>query len=153
MNTLIRACFGSNLTGPVPVAFVLLASLWVTFPASADGLVKAPALYRGVPYKGSVEEKSQEAIIIFHSARKTGEATEDLILRISLAGEGENFAWIVPFPNEPKVERADAKLFDELYTYVETRLAESFMKPKSGAKTEAAGEAELGSNAVGPSRE
>jgi len=113
MNAFIRACFGLNPTGPVTFALVFLASLSVTFQASADGLVKAPALYRGVPYEGSVEEKSQEAIVIFHSARKAGEATEDLILRISLAGEVENFAWVVPFPNEPKVERADPKLFDE----------------------------------------
>jgi hypothetical protein len=115
MNTFIRACFGLNLAGPVTLAFVLLAPFSATFQVSADGLVRAPALYRGVPYEGSVEEKSQEAIIIFHSARKAGEATEDMILRISLAGEVENFAWVVPFPNEPKVERADPKLFDELY--------------------------------------
>lgn len=72
-------------------------------------------------YKGSLEERSQEAIIIFESAQSEGEAVEDLILKISVAGDAEKFAWIIPFPNEPETEKADPELFKELFEYVQFR--------------------------------
>ena len=104
--------------------------------AWADGKTVGPAVYQGRPYQGSVEEHVQEAILIFHDSEKLGEAREDLILRISVQGEVSNFAWVVPFPNEPQVTKEDAKLFTELYDYVEARLASRFdYAPKAeGAK-------------------
>ncbi len=81
--------------------------------APADGKVVPPR-----DYKGSLEEKAQEAIIIFHGSEKPGDAVEDLILKITVQGETKSFAWVVPFPNEPQVQKADAKLFEELYDYV-----------------------------------
>jgi len=96
----------------------------------ADGMAVGPAHFKGVPYKGSVEERSQEAIVIFHGGQKAGEATEDLILRISVVGEVENFAWVIPFPNQPKVKKEDPRLFKELYRYVQARQIRPAAKPQ-----------------------
>ena len=102
--------------------------------ALADGKVMPPR-----DYEGSLEEQAQEAIIIFQGSEKPGEAVEDLILKITVQGETKAFAWVVPFPNEPKVQKADAKLFEELYSYVQARRMRKKGKPRAGA---AAGEKE-----------
>lgn len=83
-------------------------------------------------YKGSLAEKAQEAIIIFHGSSEAGKATEDLILKVNVAGDAKHFAWIVPFPNEPKIHKEDAKLFKELFDYVEAR--NYAMQKTGGAK-------------------
>ena len=66
-------------------------------------------------YKGLLQERAQEAIIIFDSVPPQREATEDLILKIRVEGEATHFAWVVPFPSQPTVNKADEKLFKELY--------------------------------------
>lgn len=113
----------------------LVASLLLlSTPALADGLVRKPQ-----DYQGSLEERGQEAIIVFQGAEEGGKATEDLILKIRVEGEAKSFAWIVPFPTEPKIAKEDPKLFSEIFTYVQSRQV-----PKgamSGAKT-AVGRAE-----------
>jgi hypothetical protein len=83
--------------------------------AYADGHVKAP-----FDYKGSLEERSQEAVLIFDSS--TGKGIEDLILKISVQGNVDRFAWVIPFPNQPAVKEADARIFKELFNYVEYNL-------------------------------
>jgi len=104
------------------VEFVILAAVFCTCspmsPAWADGKIVRPA-----DYEGSLEERAQEAILIFHTSREPGGSREDLILKIRVEGEAERFAWIVPFPNEPKVAEEDPELFHELFDYVEARLA------------------------------
>ncbi len=80
----------------------------------ADGKIVMPK-----DYKGSLEESAQEAIIIFTGKAEEGEFNEEMILKISVIGEAKNFAWVVPFPNEPKIEKEDNKLFEELFDYVE----------------------------------
>ena len=82
----------------------------------ADGKIVMP-----LDYEGSLEESAQEAIIIFTGNAKKGEFNEDMILKISVIGEAKNFAWIVPFPNEPEIEKEDNKLFEELFDYVESK--------------------------------
>lgn len=99
---IIGACAASLMTGE-PLAW-------------GDGKVVPPA-----DYSGSLEEQAQEAIIIFHGGEKAGEAVEDLILKISVAGDARHFAWIVPFPQEPQTAKEDAALFRELFDYVEAR--------------------------------
>ncbi len=98
----------------------------------ADGKVVPPR-----NYKGSLEEKSQEAIIIFHSSTKPGNAMEDLILKIRVEGAADNFAWVIPFPNKPEIKPADPNLFPELFNYVEARRRRSNSGSKSdgGAKS------------------
>lgn len=114
----------------LPVLLLVLSSpaiLW------ADGKAMGPATFRGQPYKGSVEERAQEAIIIFHAGEKPGDAREDIILRIRAEGEVANFAWVVPFPAEPQVAKEDAKLFEELFDYVAASMARS-VKHRGGEK-------------------
>jgi len=84
----------------------------------ADGRIMPPR-----DYQGSLEELSQEALIIFQDSDLPGGATEDLILKISVQSSGEvrHFGWVVPFPQQPAVEKEDARLFKELYDYVEAR--------------------------------
>lgn len=109
-------------------------------PALADGKVMPPR-----NYKGSLEESAQEAIIIFNGGKQPGEATESVILKISVQADQEldHFGWVVPFPMEPSVHREDPKLFKELFDYVEARRV-SRRGPRSplaqGNKTEAAPE-------------
>ncbi|MHC4078659.1 MAG: DUF2330 domain-containing protein, partial [Planctomycetota bacterium] len=93
-------------------------------------------------YKGSLEEKAQEAIIVFHGSKAAGGAVEDLVLKISVQGSAKTFGWVVPFPTKPEVFREDAKLFSELFRYVEMRRYHGRKKAKSrGNKLEAQGAA------------
>jgi Uncharacterized protein conserved in bacteria (DUF2330) len=85
-------------------------------PCRADGKLQPPR-----KYAGSLEEQAQEALMIFKSGDDGTEAVEDLILKIRVTGAAETFAWIIPFPTPPKVKRAEAKLFPELFHYVESR--------------------------------
>ena len=94
-------------------------------------------------YEGSLEERAQEAIIVFNGSKTPREAREDLILKITVAGAAQDFAWVIPFPNEPEVAKEDVKLFKELFDYVEHRTRG---RGKKGKK--AAGEA-LGAEAKG----
>lgn len=111
-----------------------LLALVLPGQAGADGKV-----FRPRNYEGSLEEKSQEAIIIFQGSEEPGEATEDLILKIGVRGGSDRFAWVVPFPTPPKVEKEDAALFKELHQYVERRRA-TRSEGKFGFKPAAKGE-------------
>lgn len=113
--------------GPVFALAVFAIALFACTTAFADGKIVRPR-----NYQGSLEEKAQEAIIVFHESDKPGEAIEDLILKITVAGEVDNFAWVVPLPNEPETKQEDAALFKELFDYVEARQR----RTHSGAKSE-----------------
>ena len=125
---------------------VLLTCLAVQQTA-ADGLV-----FRPIAYKGSLNERSQEAIIIFHKGDKAGEATQDLILKISVEGGVDQFGWVVPLPSVPDTGKEDARLFDELHGYVQARLVAASAKPQAtndaDGQTEAAPKAAEGVEVV-----
>ena len=124
----------------IPLLSVVNAALLtcLTAPqASADGLV-----FRPVAYKGSLNERSQEAIIIFHSGDKPGEATQDLILKISVQGDVDQFGWVVPLPSVPQTGKEEVRLFEELHKYVQARLAAGSAKPKGDKKEKSSAEAE-----------
>jgi hypothetical protein len=105
-----------------PAAACVLAALGIApRPAAADGMTVGPAAPPG-QYAGSVEERAQEAIILFHGSETAGGAVEDLVLKISVQGDAKAFGWIVPFPAEPEMAKEDPKLFQELHDYVEARL-------------------------------
>jgi len=114
----------------VAAALGALISVLLPCTATADGKVVPPR-----DYKGSLEERAQEAIIIFEGSQEKGGATEDLILKIRLAGHVEKFAWIIPFPNEPRIEKESPKLFQELFDYVEVRTRR--WHKKAGSKLDA----------------
>ena len=101
--------------------------------AGADGKVVPPR-----DYKGSLEERAQEAVIVFQGSEELGGALEDLVLKITVAGAAKDFAWVVPFPSEPKIRKADAKIFKELFDYVQARGSRK-RKGKLGTGAEAEG--------------
>ena len=103
-----------------PLAPLFAAALVTAGTVLADGIVRPP-----IAYKGSLEEKSQEAIIVFHGGDGTKSARQDLILKIRVEGTADSFAWIVPFPNPPKTAMADPKLFEEIHQYVQKRKSRS----------------------------
>ncbi len=109
--------------------FVLATT--IAAPTLADGIVVPPR-----DYQGSLEELAQEAIIIFQASDQPGKASEDLILKINVAGDAENFAWVVPFPSKPKIAKEDATLFPEIFKYVESQL---YRFRKSKYKSESSG--------------
>ena len=90
----------------------------------ADGKVFGPR-----SYQGSLEEQSQEAILI-----STPGAVQELILKIAVKGDIDRFAWVVPFPTEPKVGKEDAVLFVELFNYVESRLVDRRRAAAAGSR-------------------
>lgn len=98
-------------------AIVTVLLLALPFFVLADGLVRPPR-----DYTGSLEEKAQEAIIVFTPGTEEKSATEEMILKIQVEGSVEDFAWVVPLPNPPKTEKADPDLFEELFDYVDARL-------------------------------
>ena len=121
---------------------VMMAALCsAPLSVSADGKVMPPR-----NYTGSLEERSQEAIIIFHHG-EDNTATEDLILKIQVHGDAKKFAWIIPFPNPPKVEEESAKLFNELFRYVEYRKRPRY-KRSFGSKSADKKAAPAGANSV-----
>jgi len=124
--------WGAAGLGLLAVVSVLLAPSTV----AADGKVMPPA-----EYQGSLEERAQEAILIFHGSGEPGGATEDLILRIEVEGEADEFAWVIPFPAEPTIAKEESRLFRELFDYVAARQASQ--RKAHGNKTAAVtGEAE-----------
>src|SRR5262245_54126967 len=106
-----------------------VVSLLSSGPVGADGKVVRPR-----EYEGSLEERAQEAIIIFQGSDEPGKAVEHLILKIGVRGKAEHFAWVIPFPNEPKVAKEAHSLFVELHFYVETRLWKRHLSERTGSK-------------------
>lgn len=116
---------------------IILAFIALAGPVLADGLVRPP-----LNYKGSLAEKSQEAIIVFTPGTETRSAKQDLILKIQVAGSVSNFAWVVPLPKVPKTAKADAGLFRECFDYVQARqrpAPKRSVKGMFGASKSAAG--------------
>ena len=84
--------------------------------------------------KARWKKQAQEAIIIFKNGTETESAVQQTILKIRVTGDVDHFAWVVPMPNTPKVEKADAKLFEELFRYVQVQQRRS--APSKGQKSE-----------------
>ncbi len=111
----------------------LLLLLLVAGRAWADGKV-----FRPRAYTGSLEEQSQQAILICTPAESGEETTQDLILKIGVKGDVDRFAWVIPFPNVPAVEKEEAKLFADLFNYVESRRADRHSTKPAGAGSKGA---------------
>jgi len=126
LANLRTSALARRLLAPLAACLALLTG--AVSRTSADGVVRPLR-----QYAGSLEELAQEAVIIFHDSDLPGGATEDLILKISVQSSGEvgNFGWVVPFPRQPVVEKEDARLFKELYDYVEARTRR---RPRNGGR-------------------
>ncbi len=109
-------------------AVFTLISIWAFLlsPAllNADGKVIRPR-----DYHGSLEERAQEAIIVFQPGSDGVSAVEDLILKISVTGNTDHFAWVVPFPAVPETAQESSKIFNELFAYCELRSARPLNLP------------------------
>jgi len=122
----------------LPVACCIAQLFVAQISAYADGKVMPPR-----DYKGSLEEKAQEAIIVFTPGEEGKSAVEDLIIKIEVEGKVDNFAWVVPLPNKPETREEDAALFKECFNYVESRRRPRSKKgAKSGGADEKSNEAE-----------
>jgi hypothetical protein len=120
---------------------VFIATLVLLFATQSfvfgDGKVMPPR-----NYTGSLEEKAQEAIIVFTPGTSEKSAVQDLIIKIQVEGKVNNFAWVVPLPSKPTTHEEDAVLFKECFSYVQSRLRPHTKKSGSAKKTDSANEAE-----------
>lgn len=87
------------------LAFVIAGLLILSSSFSpkilADGMVIPPSDYY-------VQESEQKAVI-WHDGK-----TETLILSVVFKGDAKNFAWIIPVPGKPNVEKGQDSLFTAL---------------------------------------
>jgi hypothetical protein len=122
----------------------------LAFSALSTSLLADGKIFRPRDYKGSLEERAQEAIIIFHRGKTDDDgkvvgkgASEDLILKISVESDQtvdlESFGWVVPFPSAPKIAKEDGKLFKECFDYIQARLARRFKNKGKGDAKSASG--------------
>ncbi len=119
--------------------YAIFLILLTAFPIQnlyADGLVIPPR-----DYKGSLEERAQEAIIILDRGNDTKTAIEDLILKIRVEGNAKQFAWIVPFPAAPETFKEDPEIFKEIFDYVQRRNSRGDGKKQGGKTTSALNDA------------
>lgn len=111
---------------PQLIVAVLISTCLASY-AQPDGKIFPPR-----NYKGSLEEKAQEAILIFHPGDTNKSATQDMILKIKVAGDVDAFGWVIPLPNTPELGKEDPKLFTELFKYVQARKAAAYRKSAKG---------------------
>ena len=84
--------------------FILTTFFFLFFPqvASADGGVFPPP-------NSYLTQTDQKAVIVFENNIET------LILSVTFKGDPENFAWVIPVPAKPEVEKSQDELFTALY--------------------------------------
>jgi hypothetical protein len=70
-------------------------------PVSADGGMIAPSFKK-------IYETDQKAVIFYD------QGIENLILSVTYRGNAKDFAWIIPTPNQPEVEKSADSLFTKL---------------------------------------
>lgn len=84
---------------------LLVCTLFVPLLSNADGMVIPPLDYY-------TWETSQKAAIFYESATKT----ETMQVSMTFSGNAKDFAWIIPVPNKPNVEKGSQTLFTALET-------------------------------------
>lgn len=85
------------------IPLIIISFLLTPLLALADGMLMPP-------YGYSVREAEQKAVIFYEDETKT----ETLILSILFEGDAEDFAWVVPTPTQPEVDKASRNLFESL---------------------------------------
>jgi hypothetical protein len=63
-----------------------------------------------------IREPEQKAVLLYREGKPRGQVPgrETLILSVKYEGAAGDFAWVVPVPSRPQVEKGDAKIFEEL---------------------------------------
>jgi len=99
--------------------------------ACADG-----GFFRPLYYSEDIYEPTQKAVIL-HNA-----GVERLILEATYQGNITDFAWVVPTPNLPKLDKAESLLFEELHYLTQPTLVKApriiYSTVVYGAKTQEA---------------
>lgn len=81
--------------------FIFISSFAVT---TADG-----GFFRPIYYNEDIYEPTQKAIIIFDNV------FEQLIIQATYKGDVDEFAWIVPVPSYPYINKSSPYLFEEVH--------------------------------------
>ena len=77
---------------------LIILSLFLPGIVSADGVIFPPPNYY-------VAETDQKAVLFYDKG------VETLILSITFTGNAKDFAWVVPTPSRPEVDKASSELF------------------------------------------
>ena len=77
---------------------LIILSLFLPGIVSADGVIFPPPDYY-------VAETDQKAVLFYDKG------VETLILSITFTGNAKDFAWVVPTPSRPEVDKASSELF------------------------------------------
>lgn len=85
----------------VSQSIVLLALVFSATLARADGGIFPPDRYYS-------QETSQKAFIYYQNQM------EDLVVSTSFRGNSDKFAWVVPTPSQPEINKSDSALFTKL---------------------------------------
>lgn len=89
------------------IALLFLLPFFST-SAFADGMVIPPQDYW-------VRESDQKAVVYYEKGIET------LVLSIKFSGDAQDFAWVIPAPNRPEVEKAREDLFTNLEELTQPR--------------------------------
>jgi hypothetical protein len=93
----IFAMFSCNSKFLMGIGFIFL-SLFLPGIVSADGVIFPPSDYY-------VAETDQKAVLFYD------QGIETLILSITFTGNAKDFAWVVPTPSRPEVDKSSSELF------------------------------------------
>ncbi|MCE5324588.1 DUF2330 domain-containing protein [bacterium] len=110
--------------------FILIMTIGVLFlsfvtSSSADGVMLPQRIaWLEKQVKTLINEPEQKAVIYFNRGEET------LIISPRYEGSAKNFAWVIPVPSRPRVEKGDAEIFGDL-----DRLLLSFRKTVSPVET------------------
>jgi hypothetical protein len=90
--------------------FLVLALMFLltTTLVRADG-----GFFPPVYYAEDITEPTQKAAILFSNSQ------ERIVLQVEYGGSMNDFAWIIPVPNYPTVNKSDPLLFEELHYLTE----------------------------------
>jgi hypothetical protein len=85
-----------------------MLTLGTATAACADGIMLPPDVQARLHQQSYVSEPEQKAAVLYRNG------VEDLIISPTFAGPVERFAWVIPVPSRPKVDKVDGALFHEL---------------------------------------
>jgi len=91
--------------------FLLITAIFSAWPflSMADGMMMPPQDYW-------IQETGQKGVILFE------DGIETLVVSTSFQGDAEDFAWVIPVPNQPEITKASDELFDSLQSATRTNI-------------------------------
>src|SRR5262245_18790749 len=92
-------------------AVLLLAAAIASVPRTARGCAPAPRAGE------NVDVADETALIVWDDSTRT----EHFIRQATFVGDAYDFGFLVPTPNRPQLENADAEVFDDLARITQPR--------------------------------